>query len=430
MSIAVGISSVPVSQHRGQLRLWVAIALVLAMALPVRIWVPVGEFKSFAPIDVLLLASPLLLLACQARSAHWSVGPRSIALILLIPFLASMLSLLWSVDQPATIRASVLYGEAVVAYVFSVVILSRLSVRTIANLIALFVTVVIVTSVLSVLRMPGFGPQVPADLSSAAASAYQLSYYARLSNPYIGLSNNLATVLAFFPFVLAACAKVSGRAWYRRLAVVSVAVVCATLSRGVVAALAVAYAVSVAVNARRAGKKAWRISVYLLVIAVMFAGYVAVNNVVNQYLPDRLSMRTVAPRLEAQAAALDALSARPAGYGAGVDLSTVVGGDMRNTHNAYVQQLFYFGLVLGALSDLAIVLLPVAVRRWKRHSREARTLARGLGYALGTVLLVFVTEASYEGSVLRVLFYFSVACGVALVVAAEREADIKLGSTE
>lgn len=411
------------SARRQFTRRTVAIVLVLAMALPVRIWLPLGSFASFAPVDVLLLASPFLLLVFQSYSLRLPIGRKSIALLLMLPVIACVASLVWSVDLAATMRASVVYAEAMVAYVFTVALLCRLPTRTIANLVALFLVVVIAVSVASMFRLPGLGPQVPTNLSGNAADAYRLSYYARLSNPYIGLSNNLATVLAFFPFLLASYARVTGYARYRWMALLCVAAVCMTLSRGVVLALALTYALWIVANAPRAGKKALQTLSYLAVVAIALFIYLQVNSLADQHLAGRLSMANVTQRLDTQAAAISAIVAHPAGLGGGIDLSAVTGGAVvHNTHNAFVQQLFYFGIVGGVIVDLALLLLPVVVVRWRLRSVQARMLRSGLVYSLITMLVVFAFEASFEGSVLRVLFYFSVALGVALIVATEREA--------
>lgn len=407
------------------LRWIVAAVLVLAMALPVRIWVPLGTFHSFAPVDVILLASPLLVLASQKHLAHLALGRKGIALLLLVPAFVCVLSFVWSIDQAATTRAAVIYVEAMVAYLLTVMVCSRLPTQSIANLFALFVIVVVAVSVASALRVPGFEPQVPDELRNGSATTYLTSYYARLSNPYIGLSNNLATVLAFFPFVLASYARVSGRARYRWLALVCVAAIGMTLSRGVVLALGLVYTLWVVVNARRAGRSAWRIILYVALVATALFAFVQINNVADAHLVDRFATANVSQRLAAQASAMGAVMARPLGFGGGVALSGVVGGLMQNSHNAYVQQLFYFGIVAGTIVNLALLWLPWLVRRWQLRSSSARVLRDGLGYSLLCMLMVFVSEASFGGSVLRVLFYFSVGLGVSLVVAAEREARLR-----
>ena len=46
---------------------------------------------------------------------------------------------------------------------------------------------------------------------------------------------------------------------------------------------------------------------------------------------------------------------------------------------------------------------------------------RGLVYAIITQILVFMVQASFEGSVLRVFFYFSIGISLELIDAMSRE---------
>ena len=128
-------------------------------------------------------------------------------------------------------------------------------------------------------------------------------------------------------------------------------------------------------------------------------------------------------RLEAWRAVWGALADRPFWcFGAGVSLSEVTGSLLQNAHNAFLAQLFYFGLPGGLLVGVSILSLPVIFSRWRLSGSKARIMRRSIVFSLATQILIFLSQASFEGSVLRVVFYFSVGASVMLLKALEHEA--------
>jgi O-antigen ligase len=89
-----------------------------------------------------------------------------------------------------------------------------------------------------------------------------------------------------------------------------------------------------------------------------------------------------------------------------------------DVHNTFVQQALYYGLPLGLVISLALCgIAGVFLAR-----RHATAIAGVIAYALMVQLISFLFESSFEGSVLRVLFYMSVGLATALLRAVEREA--------
>jgi hypothetical protein len=86
-------------------------------------------------------------------------------------------------------------------------------------------------------------------------------------------------------------------------------------------------------------------------------------------------------------------------------------------HNTYLQQVLSFGLTLGIVVGLALCATAIFFLARQRGS----PLAGVIGYAVLVQLAIFLFEASFEGSVLRVLFYLSMGLSVALLRAVERE---------
>lgn len=91
----------------------------LILCFPVRFYRDWLFFRSFSILDPVLVAGALLLIFLAFVRGSLLVGDKGIFFILLLPFLFSVLSVLWSVNIIATIKSVVVYGSAVVAYLMT-----------------------------------------------------------------------------------------------------------------------------------------------------------------------------------------------------------------------------------------------------------------------------------------------------------------------
>lgn len=101
------------------------------------------------------------------------------------------------------------------------------------------------------------------------------------------------------------------------------------------------------------------------------------------------------------------------GFGAGTlpDNDAVIAGGV---HDTYLQQILAYGVVLGLI---VIISLVEVARRFLRPC--AGQLRQMIGLTVLAQLFIFVTESSFEGSVLRVLFYLFLGMLVGLLNADE-----------
>ncbi len=401
-----------------------ALTLIIALAFPVRIWWSFGPFASFSPMDVVLLMGLAGLLLHALSTGVIRTGRGSVAIALAVPVLFCYFSFLWTVNRTETLKAALTYTEALAAFLITITLFNNFKSETIARLLGIFVFLIILTAILSEAGFPGLAQQIPPNLVSGSPdyAAFVLSYHARLSHPFIGLSNNLATVLAFFPIVFAAYAKATKRNSFHWLAMLCILAVVLTLSRGVIGALVLAYGFY-ALGYRGSLKRLWKGGTALaLIVAGLFA-FVMSNPLVGKHLADRLLMININYRLEVWRDVLGELADRPLwGFGAGVSLSEVTGFLLRSTHNAFLAQLFYFGLPGGLVVAGSILLIPILFALWRLSDNKARFMRRATILSLVGQMIIFSCQASFAGSVLRVLFYFSVGAAVMLVKALEREA--------
>lgn len=401
-----------------------ALLLILALAFPVRIWIRLGPFASFSPIDVILLLGFVVLLLHVLFGGVLRLGHSLIATSLTIPVFFAFLSLLWTVNLTETVKAVLVYAEAMTAFLIAIETFNGLKSETIARLMGIFVFVIILTSFLSEMRFPGLNPQIPPDLvpGSESYSAFIRSYYARLSHPFIGLSNNLATVLAFFPIIFSGYAEVTKKNRFHWLAIFCTLAIVLTLSRGVILALMVAYGFY-ALCHRFSLQRLWRSGVGLVLIIAGVIMFVMFNPTAKQHLTERLSSQGIDCRLETWRSILAAIPERPLlGSGAGVSAKETVGALLKSPHNAFLAQIFYFGLLGGSLVAGSILSIPVFFLLWPISGDKTCLMRRAIILSLIAQLFVFVSQASFEGSVLRVLFYFSVGSSVMFLHTLEKEA--------
>jgi O-antigen ligase len=147
-------------------------------------------------------------------------------------------------------------------------------------------------------------------------------------------------------------------------------------------------------------------------IAVLYQ----VNPTVHEFFGGRLTLTNAEARSGIIATSVDKIAERPLlGFGAGVTPDNDP--NLERAHNTYLQQVLAFGLFLGVVVSLALWSLAgfFLVRG------RSNALAGVVGYTILVQLVIFLFESSFEGTVLRVIFYLSVAMAVGLLRAVEAE---------
>ena len=398
--------------------------VLLAAAMPYRLSTAAPVINSVSILDILLLVVAMTLCLDLAFKPI-DLGYPPLFGLLCVPLFVSVLSLAWSEDPAETLRSAIISVEGIIAYLFVVREMSGISAVRVMTFIKRYAYLLIIPGVLLLLHVPGFGPQ---EQGLSETSGSFTSYYTRLSHPILGRSNNLATLLAFLAPLLLYWGHVRGD---RRMTVagfVGLAAIFMTQSRGVLLALLLVavlfglFAASRRGTGRRRGlgrRILVAVSVGVLAIGVLYT----INPATQEYFDGRLTLANIEDRSELASEALEDIEKRPAlGYGAGVspssEESVTVAGEWSKTdvHNTYLQQILYFGIPLGvvvALSLWAAVLLLLG--------RRENPFAGVVAYALTVQLLLFLFESSFEGTVLRVLFYLTLGLAVALLRSADAE---------
>lgn len=400
--------------------------VLLAAAAPYRYY---GSFPLVASISVLDVALLLAALSMLARQAM--VGPgggadrRLVGLVAVLPVL-SLASLVWTVDPSATTRETLSYAEGLLAFSYAVQQTHGVPADTIVSWLRRFTYLLLVPPILLLLHVPGFGPQEPGLKHSAGD---YLSYFSRLSHPFIGRSNNLAAVLLMVVVVLVYWAVTRHDARTYAAAVVAVIAIGLTASRGAYLALLSVGIVHLVVRGRRRGPANRRLTTTVGGTAVLVAGagwlFYLLNPDTRLYIAGRLSLSNVLLRESRLSDGFARLAEHPLlGYGAGTlpgNNAGIAGG----VHNTFLQQLLAYGVVFGVIAVLSLFELT-------RYflGGGASGLRRAIGLTLVAALVDFEVESSFEGAVLRVVVYLMLGMLVGLLYATEvRPVDVTSSST-
>lgn len=401
-----------------RLEVWVFLALFVSGAVPYRLAIGMAALPSIAVLDVVILVAAAALLARLLHGADLEVGDPWILFLLAIPFGATCISLFWSLDVTSTVRAIIIYLESLIAYLVVVNAGKSLSTHRLVQVGYLFTLLLIIPGVLMWLRVPGFEPQL---LANADDESVLIGYYARFSHPFIGRSNNLASVLAFVIFLFAGWAIAQRSRKAAVIAVLAAAALVATLSRGVLLAVLLALPVMAVASWRALAQLSGAVIVIAIIGWISLAAVTKAIPVAGEYLEDRMSVRNISARFELLDDAVVAIGERPLlGIGGGASAAvseTLAGG----AHNTYVEQLLYFGIPIGVVVGSSLLFLPSRLR-FVRAGYRRGIMRKAAASALYCQLIVFLTQTSFEASILRILFYMLIAYAL-LLIARESEID-------
>lgn len=383
------------------------VLVAAAFSSPAPVWVPLPWPGSVLDVACYLA---LLVLVVDLWARGWVRPPWVLIALGLVSGVLAAVSAAWSTSPGASwvYAGNALEGLVLVWMVVAVTRGERA--RLVAWAVGLWIVALLVPCALMWAGVPGFQPPPWLDPESGD----YISYFARLSHPWIGRSNNPATLFVVVVVPLAAWG-VRHRAMFAQiLAGVALVATVMTVSRGTLLAMAVGV-VFLAIVAWPLARSLWRWA--------LAAGAASVVALVLMYLLNpasrmHLSSRASATNVDARFVLLsdafaDVQKAPWTGTGPSVTPSV---------HNVLLQQLVDFGVVGG----LVVVVLLVAVVAWWFQRAQRRGPAGWLAVACGVGIAVqlgsCLVEASYEGGFLRNLMWLSWGLLLALY-ASERAAE-------
>ena len=393
-----------------QIGLWL---LVASVAFSRRFEVTDGHTTSLFDLSVVACLALLLLMGLGRGTDIYP--PRRIMFGMLILTMLTVTSIWWSEEFSGTLLAAGSWIQAIIVMTFVTVSLGEEPPSHVIKWLARLGLALLIAPILMNLHVWGFDP--PADISRSSGDF--LSYYARLSHPFLGRSNNLATVLVILYLPLAYWAEKYHR---HRFAALTIGVaILLTLSRGVILALVISV-VFLIIREKDRIAKLGRFLVIPLLVALPIEVIIMANvPAATGNIAARSSVAGVEARQELLGAGLTNLSHNlwiGAGAGAGESI-----------HNTFLQQLIYFGLPLGLVAVVCLLQLP----RWffavPVGNNLNHDLVRASGCGVVAGYLTFLTQSSLEGTHLRPVIFLCFGLCVALAKAGLRlDGQTRLGS--
>jgi O-antigen ligase len=389
--------------------------MVAAIACPLRFDLPIGPFATVSAIDAALLVSAGYFALRFAGMRPIEIGPRSVALFVLLPAVIAMLSLVWAVDDRLTWAGSLRYAYTALIFLVGLQFGAHLTSDGLKRVALVLLTGWLAGSVLMYLGMPGFDYFLPEGASAAEAELAPLlaSLYTRLGHPYVGQSNDYAPLLALVGFILLGLARVHKD----RLAAASSAVAFAasvlTFSRGLWIGLVLSLALYCIVT-RVAVVRVALVIATATVLGGLFALFAQDSAVTaagreiefSEIVEERLSAANVEARLQGYAETLAQVAERPwLGYGAGYYDATRPDG-LVAAHSAVVEQWKFFGLVLGTVTAGCYVGILLWLMRLGRRAGRWEPYTHALACAWACLVATSLMETFFEAAVPRATIYF------------------------
>lgn len=407
---------------------WFALCFVLVMLFPFRFEYSWLFFNTLSPLELMLPVSLGITVVICLIHGKVVVGDRFSFLILSLPVVFGLMSLSFSINTAATVKSILVYSSSLAAFLVTVVLFRSLSFRVLAKVVLAIPVILIVTGILSYVPSSPLRPESVMPLYAFLQDGFLISYNARFSHPFLGLSNSFATVLAMLLPLVLVLRRIEiwpNMSWW--VATMILGGLLATVSRGVLFAVFLVYMMVFF----------WRFLVYgtlhrngllLVVLSVVLAfGFLWFNPVAQEHLTDRLSWVNVSARMDAFSAVFSVLKEHPFGVGSGVSLSEVSEIALISVHNAYFQNLLWFGWGGGFLLSGAMFVLPLAVLYMPVSSYQAKQVKKALALSIAILLLINFSQASWEGSVLRVWIYFLVGLGIVMIGRVDKDVQRRAG---
>jgi hypothetical protein len=393
-----------------------SIFFILSLLFPFRFEHQWLYFSTISVLDISLTIIFFIIIIFTAYKRKLFIGDKFVFLILTLPFFFTVISLAWSVNVSDTFKSIVVYGTSLFTFIITVTIYRNFSKNTISLIILCLPVVLIFTAILSYIPGSPLSPTITMPSPTLITDGFLLSYQARFSHPFLGLSNNFATILSILLPLVISIRYLEG---WRRLtwwvSITTLAAILATGSRGVLLAVVIVLTVPFfgrLISTLRIPR--------LLLTGIFFAFllvtvFILVNPVSQRHLGDRLHIVNIESRIHAFSTVPSVLNDYPQGIGAGVSLSQVSNSVQKSVHNAYLQNFLWFGFVGGFILSLSILCLPFAFLLIPVKTLQARMVRQGSFLSIATLLLVNMTQASWEGSLLRIWIYFVVALSIILI---------------
>ena len=390
-----------------------AIIFIFTLAFPFRAWINISFINSIAINDLILIL--LLFLIPIIKINKIIIIERYVFFTILFSTILSILSLIWTQSFPVTLRYIFSLLEVIVVYIITINLFFNVTSKQIFNFICYFVILLLLGSILSYTGLKIFQPQYP-DLGEDLLN-FTTSYYSRLSHPFIGLSNNFATVLSFFFLPIFFWARIKKSIAIYILSFVLFFAIVLTLSRGILLAMIITFVFSlIYIKAYSPLFKSLMILVGLIAFCGIFY-FLYPKSIYADAIDFTLTSRNNSTNVDLRFNKIDIayvkiLNKPILGYGGLVtpdNEEELEGG----VHNTFIQNILSFGILGLFLSLFQFATFFVLLYKAKYFHGIAKQMQIAFAFSVLQQFLTFLTQSSFEGSLLKILFYFS--CAIFIV---------------
>lgn len=385
---------------------------ILLLIFPVRMWFSIGPFSTITILDIYIW----IICGLYVFKGNIGIGNKKIFLLLLLPFLLSSISLIWSEDILATIKMSLYCLTALGGYLVALNVYMHKNHESIERAMVIFCLLAVTVAILYWLKIPILGTNYFRNITAInGESEWAIAAeYSRLNNPFLGKSNDFGSILALFMFFfIGAALSKKSRSYYLYAFICLVGIVL-TFSRGVLIALSVILLLSI-INRFKVRDYIMAI-VALGMLGIIVVGFTSKAKTIGLDIVNlRISgWRDLSDRAEIWEEAKVSISDNILlGLGGGRYLRE----DATVFHNTYLEQWGAYGIVLGTIAIIAILMIPLMFIYSRNGTKCIRQIAKFIGMGLLTFNIFCFVETSYEAAIPRLYLYIFIGLSTAYLKA-------------
>jgi O-antigen ligase len=237
------------------------------------------------------------------------------------------------------------------------------------------------------------------------------SLFARLNNPFLGRSNDFASILSLYFIFFVGVALVKRKILYLFFAFFTSLGIVLTFSRGVIVSVVIIL-IWIMLS-----KLKWRdFLIAMTALSLLIFGAYAFSSQVNKEFNQNIievrvdSFTALSERDTLWSEAIKNIELHPV---LGVGGGRFIGEDALVYHNTYLEQWAAYGLFLGTVANLAFLSLPLYFMFWKSADRREKIVAQFVGLSIVVYDMLCLVETSNEAAMPKLYFYMFIGFSVA-----------------
>jgi O-antigen ligase len=380
---------------------------VLLLAMPFRLYFNIGPFTTITILDCILWSAVALIFL----GIRVFVSNKLLFLSLALPVVLAIISLTWSEDPLATFKMLFYSVTALFGYIVILNLAKFFSTRILGLAVGAFVVLSIGIALLYWRRVPVIWNLFEGISALDVLDEKDLfSLFARLNNPFLGRSNDFASILSLFSIFFVGIALAKREILYLFFAFVTNLGIFLTFSRGVIAAVVI-----IMTWIMLSKLKLRDVLITMTALSLLIFSAYLFNSEVKLYGQDIIEVRMdnlsdLNGRAEIWSQAIKDLELNSVlGAGGGRYLSK----EALVYHNTYLEQWAAYGIFLGSVANLIFLSLPLHFIFWKSADGREKLVSQFVGLSIVVYDVLCLVETSNEAAMPKLYFYMFIGFSVA-----------------